>query len=354
MGQIANGLQAWTVGYTHERVVVVWMGLPEEFDQQDRLDIRSAAGVWNALMKYSTRDLPVKEWQAPEGISFVDVCDPSGLLPTKTCPLVVKEAFLSGNEPAVYDTLFQDFQINRETGRLATVFTPLQLIEERTYLVAPQEAKVWAQEAGLLMPPSTYDTIQAPPPQPGTILAVPKLFAYISGKVEIRGSAGSELFGSYRLQAGQGLNPKTWQLVGDEKTAPVEDDLLGIWDTTEVEDGLYALRLQVVQTDQTIRMAIIQVTVDNSPPNIQTIFPPEDGRLQTVRGQVSLQAAVNDVFGVSRVEWIMDGKIIGDTLQEPFVMPWAGKPGNHTLVVKAYDLAGNATSTDPIDFLINE
>jgi hypothetical protein len=76
--------------------------------------------------------------------------------------------------------------------------------------------------------------------------------------------------------------------------------------------------------------------------------------LKTVSGQATLQAAVNDVFGVSRVEWIVDGKIIGDTLQEPYVQPWAGKPGNHTLLVKAYDLAGNSTSTDTIDFSINK
>jgi membrane peptidoglycan carboxypeptidase len=354
IGQLANGLQVWTAGYSSQRVVLVWMGLPEEIDQQNRLDFRPAAGIWHALMQYATRNIAVVEWQTPAGVSSIDVCDPSGLLPTTACPLIVKEIFLSGNEPGAYDTLYQHYQVNRETGRLATIFTPLQLIEERTYLVPPQEAKTWAQKAGLPVPPSSYDTIQAPPPQPGTDMTAPLLFAYISNRVEIRGSAGGELFSSYRLQVGRGLNPKTWQLIGEESPSPVEGGLLGIWDTRAVEDGLYALQLQVLQSDQSIRTAITQVTVDNTPPGIQILSPQAEGNLSMVNDQVNLQVSINDVFGVSKVEWFVDGEKVGDQLQEPFVLSWAGTPGKHSLLVKAYDLAGNSTRTEPITFLIEK
>ena len=54
----------------------------------------------------------------------MDVCDPSGLLPTKDCPSIVSEVFLNGDEPFQLDNLYQSIAVNRETGYLATVFTP--------------------------------------------------------------------------------------------------------------------------------------------------------------------------------------------------------------------------------------
>jgi len=72
----------------------------------------------------------------------MDVCNPSGLLPTADCPSIASEIFINGSEPVSYDNLHQSYQVNRETGQLATVFTPLELIEEQTYLVVPPEAGI--------------------------------------------------------------------------------------------------------------------------------------------------------------------------------------------------------------------
>jgi hypothetical protein len=35
----------------------------------------------------------------PPGIVTLSVCESSGLLPTKYCPLTVQEVFIAGNEP---------------------------------------------------------------------------------------------------------------------------------------------------------------------------------------------------------------------------------------------------------------
>ena len=39
--------------------------------------------------------------------------------------------------------------INRETGFLATIFTPPELVEERVYEILPPEAADWVREAYL-------------------------------------------------------------------------------------------------------------------------------------------------------------------------------------------------------------
>ena len=210
-------------------------------------------------MQVATQDLPLESWAKPEDVSVVNVCDPSGMLPTADCPVLVSEVFLNGNEPVQADTMYRRFAINRETGLLATVFTLPQLIEERVYLVVPADARAWAEGAGLAIPPSNYDVIQPPQTDPDVNIASPALFAEVSGNVKITGTAAGDDFSSYRVLVGQGLNPREWIQVA-EGSAPVTNDLLAAWDTQGLS-GLYAIQLQVVRSDQRVDTAIIQVTI---------------------------------------------------------------------------------------------
>jgi membrane peptidoglycan carboxypeptidase len=121
-GQTLDGFDTWTVGYIPQLVVAVWMGNSPQGNPVS-IPVEWSAGLWHAILQYASRDLPPEGWPEPQGLSHIKVCDPSGLLPTKECPNVVTETFLSGSEPVNTDSLHQVFQINRETGRLATVFT---------------------------------------------------------------------------------------------------------------------------------------------------------------------------------------------------------------------------------------
>jgi len=263
LGRSLDLSAAWTVGYTPQRVVVVWMGgAGSGSEETPPRAQRLFADLWHALMQYTLRDLPVESWSAPQGIVSLDVCDPSGLLPTSACPNVVSEVFMAGNEPSHEDTLYQSFQVNRETGYLATVFTPPELIEARVYMVVPPEAKEWAEAAGLPTPPASYDTVQTPPLSPDVHITAPAMFAELRGAVEISGSAAGADFAYYRLEYGQGLNPQTWVQIGSNATEPVEEGVLAAWDTSSL-NGLYALRLLVVRGDMRVERAVILVSVVN-------------------------------------------------------------------------------------------
>ena len=155
--------------------------------------------------------------------------------------------------------MYRKYAINRETGLLATVFTLPQLIEERVYLVVPSDARAWAESAGVAIPPSSYDVIQAPPTNPDVNITFPELFAEVGGAVQVNGTAAGADFASYRVLIGQGLNPQEWIQIG-EGDAPVTNGLLAEWNT-EGLSGLYAIQLQVVRTDQRVDSAVAQVTV---------------------------------------------------------------------------------------------
>jgi membrane carboxypeptidase/penicillin-binding protein PbpC len=255
LGQTSDTLDAWTIGYTPTRVVTVWTGTRERSD----LSPRVPAALWNALMQIASETLPPEGWSLPADVSVINVCDPSGMLPTADCPNLVSEVFLNGNEPVQPDSMYRRYAINRETGLLATVFTLPQLIEERVYLVVPPDARSWADGAGLDVPPTTYDVIQAPLFDENVNITSPELFSEVSGNVQIEGTAAGDGFLSYRVLVGQGLNPEEWIQVA-ERNEPVTNDTVAEWNTSGLS-GLYAVQLQVVRSDQRVDTAIIQVTV---------------------------------------------------------------------------------------------
>ena len=269
VGQTPDGGSAWAVGYTPSRLVAVWTGTSSPssaaapgsgVEGAQHLSPRIPAVLWNALIETASQSQPSDGWTAPASVSTVDVCDPSGMLPTKDCPSVVSEVFLSGNEPIQADTLYQSFAVNRETGFLATVFTPPELIENRVYMVVPPEAQAWAKSANIPVAPTAYDAIQAGPVNPNVNITSPGMFDEVKGQVQIRGTAAGSDFSRYRVLVGQGLDPGQWVEVGGDSSAPVQDGLLATWDTTGL-DGLYAVELQVIRGDQQIDTTITQVTV---------------------------------------------------------------------------------------------
>jgi membrane peptidoglycan carboxypeptidase len=257
LGQTDYASDTWAIGYSPSRVVVAWTGTRQSSSIQ--AGSRGAAALWNALMQVASRNVSPDGWSVPADVSVINVCDPSGMLPTAECPSLVSEVFLHGNEPVQADNMYRKYSINRETDLLATVFTLPQLIEERVYLVVPGEARSWAESAGLEIPPASYDVIQAPLFNENVSITSPDLFSEVSGDVQIEGTATGEEFVSYRVLVGQGLNPQEWIQIADGNEPVIEDELTE-WNT-EGLSGLYAVQLQVVRSDQRVDTAIIQVTV---------------------------------------------------------------------------------------------
>lgn len=247
-----DGTEAWATGYTPTRSIALWLS--------EGTDSRALSGLFTSILQAVSKDQPPAGWESPPGVSLIEVCDPSGLLPSPACPNLVNEVFLSGYEPVQADTLYKAVSINRESGLLATVFTPPQLVEERVFMLVPPEAQAWASLSGLAAPPQSYDNLQATVTRKGLAITSPAMFDQISGTVTIRGSASGEGFGYYRLQYGQGLNPTSWVLIGENMTAPVLDGILGEWDTSGL-DGLYAIQLSLIHGDGRIESTAIQVKI---------------------------------------------------------------------------------------------
>lgn len=349
VGQTVAGKEAWAVGYTPYRVVTVWTGTRTETDT--RLSPRLPAGLWYALMQTASRGLPPDGWNLPAGITLMEVCDPSGLLPTVDCPTIVREVFANGGEPTQPDNLYRVYKINRETGFLATVFTPPQLVEERVYLAFPPTARDWAEANGFSTPPDSYDAIQPVNANKDVYVTIPSMFADVRGEVEIIGAAGGEDLDYFRVLVGQGLNPPNWVQLGDDSDNLVVDDRLAIWDTSGL-NGLYAVQLQAVRTDQRVDTAVVQVTVDNTAPEVDITYPQEGDELAYGNNrQITFQVTAGDNLSLDVVEFYLNGELIGSLEEAPFAQTWNARRGEHRLQVLSRDRAGNE-SEEEIQFIV--
>jgi membrane peptidoglycan carboxypeptidase len=259
-----GGADAWSIGYTPSRLVAVWTGSSAtpagESQGGPALPVRLPAALWSALMQTASAALPADGWSPPAGITEMEVCDPSGLLPSPDCPNIVREVFMNGFEPTHEDNLFHTYIINRETGLLATVFTPPDLVEKQVFMSVPETARKWAAESGIQVEPVTYDAIQPGSPNPNVNVSSPALFANVSGKVQLIGTATGNGFKYYRILVGQGLYPAGWTQVGNDFSNPVINGPLAEWDTTGLS-GLYAVQLEVVYSDQRVETAVILVMI---------------------------------------------------------------------------------------------
>ncbi|MDX1600417.1 MAG: penicillin-binding protein [Anaerolineales bacterium] len=344
----------WTVGFTPNIAVGIWLGNPDGNPTHNLTAVNGPGSVWHALARQATLGEPPEGWTRPPSVSRVEVCVPSGLLPSEHCPIVAEELFLQGTEPTTVDHLYQPFRVNRSTGRLATLQTPLSLVEEQVYLVPPPEAAAWAEAAGIERPPTEFDPLPAEGPDfPGVGIESPEPFAVISGRVSVQGEAHPDEFVYYRLQYGQGLNPSRWTQIGDDETTRVWGGSLGTWETDGLS-GLYTLQLLVVDSADQVRTASVPVKVDGEPPSVEVLLPLPDERVSIGEQQsVMVEVRAQDDVGVERVEFYLDALQVAVDRRPPyFVEIDIADLGRHSFHAVAVDQAGRRTESEVVEFLV--
>jgi len=357
MGRTHYGESNWTIGYIPGYTLGVWLGSIETDDEPStnkQIDLiqNATAGIWHAIFKYFSQDLPYQDFSVLSGITELKVCDPSGLLPTEICPNIVDEIFLAGNEPIQTDTLYEEILINRFTNRRATVFSPADTIEKRTFMQIPEEAKNWASQTGIEIPPATYDTIPSETiTKTHSQIISPVPFQIIRGEIPIYGKASGNDFESYRVQVGAGLSPQYWYQIGEDFSQPISNKELVKWDTKDL-NGLFTIQLLVVDKNRNVERSTVHVTLDNLPPTIRITKPvPEETIILADYPMIVFQTEVKDELGIEEVIFYLNKRPVKNLYEPPFAVSWDTRVGNFTLVVEVRDLAGNI-SQDKINFSV--
>lgn len=356
---VVNGVTSdradnWTVGYTPYLVAAVHLGHdPNTGSAQpfelDTYGLNGAAPIWRALMEYAhNRDtLPSTGWTRPEKIINVQVCERSGTRPNGFCP-VRDEIFIDETQTRLQpDTFWQAFQINSQTGQLATANTPPQVRTEQVYFVPPPDAYDWWQANNLPLPPVDYDSVSRPELFGSATILQPQPFAYVGGVVEVRGSLDPNEMQYYQLAYGKDLNPSQWTDIGNQQQNYTPGAVLGTWDTNAL-DGLYTLRLTVVMSDNSYETQFVQVTVDNAPPTLILTAgePGQIYRWPTDR-VIALGAEVIDNLQIARVEFYHNGEYLGADAEWPYGFDYQVQGvGVESFSATAFDAVGNSVTSE--------
>ena len=183
-------------------------------------------------------------------------------------------------------------------------------------------------------PPQTTDTTP-----PTVVLSSPAGGSVVSGPVSLAAIA---------TDASSGVNRVEFRvdgvLVGSDTALPYG----AAWDSSAASVGSHTI--QATAYDNVGLSAVTSVIVSIAAP-VDTLAPsvaitsPADGA--TVAGSVGIAATASDNSSVARVEFRVDGILVGSDTASPYAASWdasAASPGAHVVEAKAFDVTGNSSA----------
>ena len=150
-GTTSNFHDNWTVGYTPDLAVGVWVGNTNYEPMREVDGLTGAAPIWHQFIRTVLTGRPPQLFVRPQGMVQEEVCSLSGLLPTSACPYRRLEWFIEGTQPTRTDDFYIQVQFDIATNRLADASTPPERVHYRTVLDLPPEAQAWARAEGLTL-----------------------------------------------------------------------------------------------------------------------------------------------------------------------------------------------------------
>ncbi len=123
-GTTNNYSDAWFIGFTPQMVCGVWTGVDERRSLGSGVTGSTAAiPIWVKTMIQAHKGLPVKDFEVPEGIKSLALCDESHLVATTKCPKKVYEFFC---DDAIIDTCNIHGALRSNEGNMMKIFNTPQ------------------------------------------------------------------------------------------------------------------------------------------------------------------------------------------------------------------------------------
>jgi membrane peptidoglycan carboxypeptidase len=258
----------WTIGHTPQLAVAVWTGRTDNTPMANGASgYQVASPIWRTFMDRALAQMPVTDFPRPEGIVQAEICTDSGARPSADCPAERRrwELFASGQPPLGSEhDFYQRVNVDLWTGLEANEFC-LEDVQENFYVVIKDEGgrhwieetapgRGWATERGITLeerPGDPYPRLRQPPVEvcnldtlrPRVRLTAPTVGQTVTGELILYGEVNAPNFRGYQVEYGIGPDPQGWGLVQERAPDPVDGAMVATWDTTEVKDGDFTLRV---------------------------------------------------------------------------------------------------------------
>ena len=144
-GTTENWRDSWLIGYSPDVVVGAWMGhtcaggCPANVNSNLNVvwGVQGAGLIFKDIFNAYEANKPVRDFAVPDGLKRVNICLPSGLLATVSCPTTVADWFIAGTSPTRYDDWWQPLRVCTTDGLLATSDIPTNLTTVKSFVVYP-------------------------------------------------------------------------------------------------------------------------------------------------------------------------------------------------------------------------
>ena len=272
----------WTLGFSTNRVVGVWMGNINDVTTSSS-GMAAAAPVWNAVMRAALSSSPPSQFANPGGIVQAQVCSATGAVfqPDQAypCPAINTEMFVQAMPPpSAANAFIQNTPIDSWSGLIATQYCPDNAITRLVLLTNDPTAAPWvnspagasyAASVGLQPPNISPPAGECTPSTQNPVIGIssPAAGQTVSGAVQINGQATAGNFNRYQLEVAP-ANSGSFGIFYGPVGTPVQNGLLGQWDTSGVPNGAYDLRLTMFSSTGGTASRTVSVLVNNVVPTL--------------------------------------------------------------------------------------
>jgi penicillin-binding protein 1C len=291
----------WTMGFTTEIAVGVWVGNTDNSPMVNVTGVTGAGPIWRGIMDGATEWYPPQSFSRPPSVFPQTVCADDGTLAEDYTFCLEHsqtntELFVE-DPPGVAERLYRSVTVDTFSGLLASencqayteerfylyLENPSQLIDMRpfirSWLVNTNKGLNWLAARGIdpaiaAQPPPT-ERCPADTPQPQIAITHPTEGSVQGNVVTVTGTVDAPNFSRYRVEFGVSNDPIGWGVVQGDTSVRVTDGPLGQVDLSSYEDGPITIRVIVFDTEGHSAEERVHFTLEKAEP---TPTPePDDG-----------------------------------------------------------------------------
>ena len=259
----------WTLGYTPDITIGVWIGNADYTPMQNISGVTGAAPLWADVMQWAVDHYLGGEpsgFVRPDSIEEHVVCSVSGTEASSKCPDEIREIYAGGQPPLdedhdLWNEVELDTWTNLKAGPACPEFTEEKLTLNVTdewaikWLQETDDGRAWAKEMGfsdsILFTPEKECSGDDPRP---TIV-----FVGLSDDGEVTTPLmdiyavvnATKYFDEFKLQYGVGNNPSKWKTIMKGDDPITQPERLIRWDVYEADASRITLRIYLKSSKDT-------------------------------------------------------------------------------------------------------
>jgi penicillin-binding protein 1C len=269
----------WTLGYTPDIAVGVWVGNPDYTPMQNTTGLTGAAPIWAEFMQLAIQQLtggnPTPFFR-PAGIVDRVICAVSGTEPSQWCPNQRSEIFASDQLPLPKEQdLWTKILFDTWTGLRASPacmdFTKEEFALNVTDIWAVQwlqndpQGQAWAEQYGFTSPVrfAPQRECRSDDPRPFLSFTSPSEGQVITNSpldIYARVDASAD-FKEFSLEYGMSSDPLEWtRLTGSNQPVSQPGELY-TWDLQGLSAGMVTLRLRMQSIRDTYAEVLLHLNI---------------------------------------------------------------------------------------------